>query len=383
MRLELFFCGYKTFAFFERDAVAVFGALSRVCVSPKAVRRCEKTGEICFSCSQRAAKRLQGLPLRERADGGLPMLLLRLWHRPGLFCGIFLAVLLTVLSGLFVWEIEVLGNERLSDEEVCAELKTLGVGKGSFLPRVNEDGLAVSLRLLDERISYAAVNRRGTVLQVTLREAERPAEKATAPANLVASVDGVVTMPLIFEGECLVREGEAVRAGQILASGVVDSEKHGYRLTRAAGQVLARVSHTYTVTVPFSYEQKQYVGRDRYEISLFFFDFAGKVFKNTGNYDISCDIIENIKWATLRSGQILPFGIGITAYRPFVLVTAERSAVEARAQAMAELEQLLRQECRDRTLLERHTELCVDARGITLICTAVFEEDIAHTVELT
>ena len=177
MRLDLFFVGYKSFAFSEQDGVAVFGALTRARVSPKAVRRCRKTGEIRFSCSRRAAQRLRGLPLTECASGGLPVLLARLWRRPGLFCGVLLAVLLTVLSGLFVWEIEVTGNERLSTEEVRAELKALGVGRGSFLPSVDEDALAISLRLSDERISYAAINRRGTVLQVTLREAEQPQKR--------------------------------------------------------------------------------------------------------------------------------------------------------------------------------------------------------------
>jgi len=383
MRLDLFFVGYVKFAVAQKDALLLFEELRQANISPKGVKRYAKTGEIHFSCTRRGAKRLseKKLPLRVVAQGGVPLLALRLWRRPGLLCGILLAIALAVMSNLVIWNIEIVGNERVSEEELTHELRELGVGKGSFLPHIDTDALAISLRQADSRISFAAINRRGTVLQLQIREAEQPSPPPLSPANLVAKCDGVITMPLIFEGECLIKEGDVVRAGQILAGGVMDSEKHGYRVTRAAGHVLARTAHTYTVNVPFVYEEKVHTGKKGMEVSLFFFDFVGKVFKSTGNDHHNCDIIKEIKWGRLSNGQLLPLGIGITTHMPYEYRTATRSAIEARALAYAELEVRLAADSAGRTMLEKTVEVIADEKGITLVCTVVCEEDIAATVE--
>ncbi|MBE6690273.1 MAG: hypothetical protein E7590_03195 [Ruminococcaceae bacterium] len=383
MRPDLFAVGYRRFAVAEQDAAVLFSCLQEARISPKNVKRYEKNGDICFSCTLTAARRLTDLPIPMRLveEGGLPILWRRLLRRPGLLCGMLLALLLTVLSSLVVWDIEILGNEQLSTAALEEQLEALGVRRGTRLSRIDEDALALALRQADPRISYAAVNRKGTVLQLQIREAVVPREEAVHPANLVAKSDCVITMPLIFEGECLVEAGQVVRAGQLLASGIVESEKHGFRVTRAAGQVLARTTHTYTVRVPFTETVQLATGDEKRDVSLFFFDFSGKVFKSTGNHYDNCDIIENIKWVTLPSGQRLPFGIGVTVYRPLVAQTVTRDAATARALALSRLSELLAADSADRTMLEKHLETVVDAEGITLFCTVVCEEDVALTVE--
>ena len=311
----------------------------------------------------------------------MPVLASALFRRPGLLTGLLFSLVLLIASGLFLWDVRVEGNEQITTEELLEELSASGLCKGSFLPSVNEDDVVVALRQGDRRIAYATVNRKGTVAYVQIREAALPPPTAKAPANLVAKCDGVVTMPLVFAGECLVREGDVVRAGQLLAGGLIDSEKHGYRITRAAGQILARTTHTYTVQVPFAYEEKRYTGERGLEIDVFFFGIERKVFKSTGNLTEQCDIIKNIKWLTLPGGRQLPFGIAVTQAAAYEQQGASRTAVQARELALAELAHQMAVDSTGRTLLERTVEIRADTTGITLICTAICEEDIAVTVE--
>ena len=275
------------------------------------------------------------------------------------------------------------GNETIETDELVSELAAAGLFRGSFLPRLDREAVAIDLRRGDDRIAFATVNLRGTVAYVQVREsAEFPQSTAPSPANLVAKCDGIITLPLIFEGECLVSEGEVVRAGQILASGVIDSEKHGYRVTRAAGQVMARTVRTYTVTVPFAYEEKVYTGKVGREISLLFFTKQGKLFKNSGKVGGKYDIITNINWWTLSNGRQLPIGFLVRDVAEYELRPAMRDGVEARELAYAELERQLIQDSVGRSMLERTVELSANADGITLICTVVCEEDIAETAEI-
>ena len=77
-------------------------------------------GSIQFSCSAMSSHRFLSL-CRERnieaeavAQRGLPYLLKSLTKRAGLVVGAVLALALIVLSGLFVWDVQVSGTETLT-----------------------------------------------------------------------------------------------------------------------------------------------------------------------------------------------------------------------------------------------------------------------------
>ncbi len=388
MRLDLFFTGCVYYRVSAQQGATLFEVLREAELSPKAVKRVEKTGDIGFllplhraRCFEEAAK-TKGLQLAVREEKGAPMLLRRLIARPGLVIGLLLALGLFCGARIFLWDVRITGNEQVSSEELERELAAAGLSRGCFLPTLDRDAVSAALRQGDGRIAYATVNLVGTVAHVQVLESQAPTEALSdKPANLIAKCDGVVTMPLIFEGECLVAKGDVVRAGQLLASGIRDTQNHGYRITRAAGEVLARTVHTYSVTVPFAYEEKAYTGEVSREISLFFFGHAQKVFKSTGNNIVKCDIIEEIKWMTLPSGKRLPLGVSILTAFAYADQPATRTATQAREQAFAQLESLLAQESKGRVMLQKTTETRVDEDAITLICTVVYEENIASVSE--
>lgn len=384
MRLDLFLLGFAEYAVPEESAAEVFEAMRRVGAYPKAVRRCEKKGEIRFFGTLRAMRTfsVESPACRELRRGGLPVLFAELWRRPGLLLGCLLALALTVGARLVLWDIEIEGNERIGDDELLGELAAVGLSRGCYLPRLDGEEMALALRRGDGRIAYAAVNLRGTVARVQIREAVVPPIPVTAPADLVAATDGVVVLPLAFEGEVLVREGDVVRAGQILVSGTIQGGEGSLRLTRAAGQVLARTVHTYEVNAPLAYSEKVYTGRRFYDVDLIFFGFRGKVFKNSRNLPITCDIIQNINMLTLPGGRALPFGVAVTAFLPFDRHEAARAVTEARALAMTELEARIAKDGAVRTVLSRTVETVSDGAGVRLLCTLVCEENIAVVREL-
>lgn len=386
MAIDLWLCGYCRLCCSKEDATALFEALRQMQITPKALKRDEKNGNITFLCSLRSAAQLRSafpsLSVTESGRGGLPVIGRRLLLRPGLLCGVVLAVFLMVAARTVLWDVEITGNCTITDDEILHELSELGVYRGRFLPTLDGEEVAIQLRRTDSRIAYASVNLKGTVAFVQIRERVEEPSVLKTPADIVALCDGVVTLPMAYEGECLVRDGDVVRAGQVLISGTINSERHGQRLTRAAGQIWARTTHTYTVRVPFSYEEKRYNGENGTEIYLHFFAFCGKIFKTTGNISYNCDIITNKGSWCFSNGRELPFGFSSTHHLGYELVAATRTAEEALAVARAELDEKLVADNAGRTVLERTVELQADGEGITLICTLVCEEDIAQSREL-
>lgn len=387
MRIDLFLFGAVFHRVRASDAHALFLLLQEMQFSPKALKRVRKTGDITFFLSRKNAIRFAaaakekklGFEARER---GFFVLWGRFWHAPGLVVGCLLSLLLLLGARSLLWDVRITGNEQIPTAEIEQLLAECGLARGTLLYGLDADGIALALRHADGRVAYAAVNLRGTVAHVQIREAVPTPEKPLfKPANLVAKCDGVITMPLVFEGECLVAPGEVVRAGQILASGLSDTQNHGYLITRAAGQVLARTVHTYEVRVPLSYEKKEYTGRRWHEISLFFFGRAQKVFKSTGKSSVSCDIIEKNRYFSLSTGEELPFGYGVITSAEYRTVSHTRTGAEAREMARETLEHQLAADGSTRTLLEKHVEWRMDGDSVTLLCTVVCEEDIASVSE--
>lgn len=385
MRWDLFLLGFHRFFVSGESAAVFFDACRRRGLHPRGVGR---TGEgVVFLATSAGARSFLevaaqvGASLEERGVGGVPHLFCRLVRRPGLLLGLVLSLALFVAAHFFLFEVEITGLEGLDEGEVRAELAAVGLYPGRFLPRLDTDGVEAALRQGDGRISFVTVNRTGTVAHVQIKESVE-GEKAPSgiPANLVAKRDGVITSPLVFEGECLVREGDVVREGQLLVSGISDTANHGFRVTRAAGKILARVSETYTVRVPYSFEEKVPTGRKECEVSLFFFQLGGKVFKNSRKDIMLCDIIEDMGWLSL-GGKRLPLGFLLTTRTEYTLTPATRNVTKARALAFSELELLLSKESAGRALLGKTVEIAVDGEGVVLYCTACWEEDIAATVE--
>ena len=390
MRIDLFLVGYAFYRVPHTAAVPLFQTLQGEQISPKRMRRNMRDGEVIFLLStregirfERVAKQLK-IPFLCEKKGGVPLVLRNLLHCPGIIVGIFLALVLFLAAQLVVWDVRIEGNVALEASELESDLASCGVYRGGFWPFLDTDAAALALRQKNDRVAYAALNRVGTVLYVQIKEAQSvPPRVEKKPANLVAKYDGVVTMPLVFEGECLVQEGDVVRKGQILVGGLIDTQNHGYRVTRAAGQVLARTVRTYTVQVPFVFEEKAYTEESKWEISLIFFHWTQKVFKSTGNYIDKCDIIEKTEWGTLPTGEKLPVACRVLRVMPYKLVQKTRSEAQARAKAEADLSSLLEGECKDRAMLQKSIAFDVDEHGVTLTCTVVYEEDIAAVAEFT
>ena len=387
MRPDLFFRGGVCYTVSAADAAALFRLFQEERLAPKSLRRCKKRGRIRFQLFYKHAAEFERAAAARalafsRKEWGLRVLGKRLLQAPGILAGILLALLLLVSARALVWDIRVTGTQAISVDEVEQSLAELGLFRGAFLHALDGDELALSLRRADTRVGYAAINIKGTVAYVQIRESEpEPAPSVKNPANLVAACDGVITMPLIYEGECLVEVGEVVRAGQILAGGLSDTQNHGYRVTRAAGQVLARTTHTYTVRVPFDYEEKVYTGEQKHEIFFLFFHRVQKVFKNIGQNADNCDIIEKIQYFHTPAGGEIPIGLRVMTFAPYEMQIQTRTAKQARELALAELQEKLAADSAGRTLLKKSVEWSADGEGITLICTVVCEEDIARTVE--
>lgn len=164
------------------------------------------------------------------------------------------ACLLAWLSSLFVWEIRVVGNERVSDAEILRALADCGVTVGTFWPDTNIDLIRSGVQLRVPELGWFTINLHGSVAEVRVTErveAPEPLDNDT-PVSLVAACDGVVTRMSILQGQPLVQRGDFAAAGQELVTGAPEDLQGERRGVHALGSVRARTAYSLTAAAPLT-----------------------------------------------------------------------------------------------------------------------------------
>lgn len=348
----------------------------------------DEEGGVSFCCSFPTARRLlrmcqeKGICIAQTKSGGIPHFLYRYRMRVGMCVGLMIGALLLWLAGQFVWDVRIEGNETLGDGEICELLKENGIGPGSYIPNLKCNEIEVGVMLKSDRIAWISIYLDGTVAMVQIRENQMPpAEENKNPANLIAAFDGKIELLELYRGQSVVRIGQIVRKGDLLVSGLYDSNTVGYRYTRASGKVFARVEETFSIEIPLAYEEVVYDPEFVGEVDLNFFDFSVKIFKNSRNSDASCDIIKEEKSFLPGASARLPFGLTVSTVCPYRTVPSTRTHEEALALAHAQLQAKLALYANDAQLLQKNVTTTLTDTSLILDCTVVCVRDIAVQAE--
>ena len=330
---------------------------------------------------EREAARL-GISFKIVKKSGLPFLLNRYKYRFGIYIGLLFVLGLVITSRMFVWRIDIIGNESITTAEIKEMLRKEGFFVGAFIPRVNTDKIENEILIDSDRVSWISVNIKGNAAEVQVRERKSaPESEEKRPANLVASKSGVVEEVRILEGLVVANSGKYVNEGDLLVSGIYDSAQLPFRYTRAEGQVFARTVTEFYIEIPFEYEEIRYTGAEYYDKFLIFFDYSINISKNYGNLYRFYDTIEMVENFCFRDGSPSPIELLTVGYLEYEWVTSTRSPEEAENLAYFALSQKLAEWAEDSIILKKTVVPHITDNKFLLYCTVVAIEDIAETVE--
>ncbi len=316
--------------------------------------------------------------------GGIPEYILRNRDRVGILFGIVLFVTITFISSSLVWDIEVSGNNKLSDSYIQNILTDYGLKKGVFKRSVDLDNLHQEVLLDNGSIGWLRVNFRGTVAMVEVIEYEGNTNKSGADtgSNLVASRDALVLSIVTTEGVPAVTEGDTVRAGELLIGGICDSNLHGYNLKRAEGSVIGEIYDDFVIKIPLEYTEKTYTGVSFSEKSIEFLGKNIKLSKNSGNFDDNYDIIKTVKRLELFDTVKLPIELYETTYNQFENKSIELNREQASKLAETKLSEYLTEVSGLGDIVSISTESVSDGVSVGLHCRIYRTEDICKRVNL-
>ena len=370
-------CGAKKVPFW--DAERPEEQILRLSVAAPSVHQCRKL----------AAQAL--CEVRVLEGNGLPSFLFSLRRRYALAAGLVCALFAAVTLSQFVLVVKVTGNETLSDSVILTELEAQGFGPGTYGPGVNRRELANEVLLRLPQLSFLSVNISGVFAQVVVREAaaEPEREDRWAPGDVVAAADGIVVAVDPIVGQSMVREGQAVLAGEVLISGTEEHESGdgtGAVLSatqvRAEGSVRALTRRVLRCDTPLDCSAKAPTGERAELWGLRLGRRCLKIRRESSFFPWKCDRIEKTWAITLPGG--LPLGVRRRRLTEYALRPARLRRESA--------EQFLRQRLEERLAhlmgedgQVQHRDFSFAEKDGVLVgtLTASCEEDIAVMVPRT
>jgi similar to stage IV sporulation protein len=211
---------------------------------------------------------------------GAPFFLDKLGTRKFLVAGMLLFAIVLFLMSSVVWQVKVVGNDKIKTADILEMAKQQGIRPGQWKFKLkNPESLSRELQRLLPSASWVGVQFHGTHLTIEIVESARPEDKTLLnPRHLVASTNAIITEIKAEKGMPLVKLHAFVRKGDVLISGLIGSVPN-QQVVVAKGSVMGEVWYTSHIEVPLSIKQNALTGESA---SRFYLVIGNRALQLTG-----------------------------------------------------------------------------------------------------
>lgn len=295
-------------------------------------------------------------------------------------------MVLLMISSLFVWEIEVIGNENVTTGEILRALEDKGVYIGSFWLNYKNELIRNEMLLEISELSWLTVNVNFSKATVIVRERlETPTIiEDNKQADIIASKDGIIFKMDVLEGRSMVTRGTYVLSGDLLISGYIDSEIEGTAVYHVYSQGTV-TAYTYyeisAVSQDISYV-KEYTGEENTNFAIIIGKNRINLNNNASNEMLKCDKIIEEYPLSIEGAFSMPISLVKETYKEYNLVISEKDLSEIVASLEETLYANLKQKLGDDGEILSSSTVVTNANGKVTVCLrAECLENIAKTVD--
>ena len=257
---------------------------------------------------------------------GLPFSIKKWKKRKGFLAGIVLCAASLYALSLFIWDIELTPEGRLTREMLLSFLQDEGIGYGSYRGNIDIDAIEKKLRDEYPYIVWTSLKIEGTRLTVFVKEnAQYQISQKVEnyePCDLYATVHGTVNSIITRNGIPQVVNGQEVNRGDKLVSGQIpimndDDTVRQYLYTHADADIVLDTTFRFEKELPYVHEEKVYTGKQKtvFYMKLYRKSFSLGSMKGMDLYDIVTDL----KQAKLFDDFYLPLYYGTITFNEYRL----------------------------------------------------------------
>ena len=177
---------------------------------------------------------------------GLPFLVHRYRKRKIFLVLPILILCFFITISRFVWNIEITGNNNISQQEILKLVNDNGIKIGMLKSQINTEKIINEMRISRDDISWIGISVNGTNVKVEIVEAREKPKLLDKDeyCNIIADKDGIIEKINVKNGTAQVSEGDVVKKGDILVSGIMTGKYTGDRKVHASADIKAKISYS-------------------------------------------------------------------------------------------------------------------------------------------
>lgn len=271
----------------------------------------------------------------------------RIWFLGGLA----VCALLIWYMSLFIWQIDIKGNQMYTDDLILQSLRSIDVDTGCKKSELSLPAIEEELRIMYNQMTWVSASITGTRLLIEIKEGnlqssgENDTNEDEIPSNLTAASDATITSMVVRRGTAAVKTGDTVEAGDVLIEGKVyiyndDETLKKVDYTCADADIMGNYEEYYQMDYKRQYESRVYTGQAH---TAYTFQFGQNLLALPDFYNPP-DICEKWTWQKqfrLTPTFYLPFSILFTEYIPYEMTMASYTDAMLRDMAEEDLENYL------------------------------------------
>lgn len=176
---------------------------------------------------------------------GAPFFLFRYRKRKTFIIGFLVFLAIIKITTLFIWRIEISGNNSGIEDEIVKQIYDMGYPIGTLKSKVDVNKLANLIMIGRRDLSWVGIDIEGTKMKVKVVEKVKIPEMIpkNIACDIIAGKPGLILEINTLEGTAKVKANDIVTTGQLLVSGVIEMknlpEKNEY--VHALADIKARV----------------------------------------------------------------------------------------------------------------------------------------------
>lgn len=268
---------------------------------------------------------------------GLPFFLYTHRKRKVFILGLLASLVIIYILSLYVWDIEIKGSEKYTNNEINKYIEENYVYLGKKKSEIDCKDIEFKLREHFDNIAWISCELKGTQFIVEFKETltDEKVKTSDSPCDLVAAKDGIVTSMITRYGTPIKKIGDEVKKGDILISGVVNiyddsKEVLETNYVSADGDICGRTIYEYSDSFPINYYDKEYTGKEKHYFELLLFGKLYNLYAPKIKY-VNYDIADNPVHLHIGKTFYLPLCINcytIKEYTPTLYTYTKEEAFE-------------------------------------------------------
>jgi sporulation protein YqfD len=230
--------------------------------------------------------------------------------RSFLLFGVLMLLILTIKLPQHILFIQVQGNVKLSDDFIIAKAQQCGISFGAERKEIRSENIKNTLLATIPDLQWVGVNTSGCVaiISVLERNDEKKNSVDSDICSIIADRDGVIKKCTVVSGNPLCKPGQAVKAGQTLVSGYMDTGLF-IRAVEAEAEISALTNRELWVIALDNAALRDSFIREENKFSMIIGKKLINFFKDSGILDSTCVKINKIYPLVLPGGFILPISV--------------------------------------------------------------------------